>query len=333
MVAAEAAAAGAAIVLTDRCGVAECFAGRGALVVPYDEAKLRDALARLLGDPELRSRLGEEAREVARGVVVAARRSSSRRTSTAERSTLFSNMRDLAIVAPDPGFGGGGRALTEALWRAAEEVGREPQLHFLRNPRLPGADGRSRLHAIASRPRVASAARPRGVQAVARRAAGRRPAAPREDLLRVCAGGLVRLRRGALAPPVRLLGGDDRRRGVGGAARRRRRSSADGARCRRAHVAPARARDAAPRARAVGDLDRVAAFARRACGRARGADPGRARSRSTPSASRRSRTTSGSAGSTRRGSSSWGARPIRARTSRFCSTPSCGCANVCRTRG
>src|SRR3954470_948484 len=58
-------AAGAAIVVTDRCGVAECFAGRGALVVPYDEGPLRDALARLLGDPELRQRLGEEAREVA----------------------------------------------------------------------------------------------------------------------------------------------------------------------------------------------------------------------------------------------------------------------------
>src|SRR3954454_1869400 len=62
--------------------------------------------------------------------------SSSRRTSTAGRS----GMRDLAIVAPDPGFGGGSRALTEALWRAAEEGGREPQLHFLRNPRLPGGD-------------------------------------------------------------------------------------------------------------------------------------------------------------------------------------------------
>jgi len=49
-------------------------------------------------------------------------------------------MRDLAIVATDPAFGGGGRALTEALWRAAEEVGREPELHFLRNPRLPGDD-------------------------------------------------------------------------------------------------------------------------------------------------------------------------------------------------
>ena len=38
MVAAEAAAAGAPIVVTDRCGVAECFADRGALVVPYGEA-------------------------------------------------------------------------------------------------------------------------------------------------------------------------------------------------------------------------------------------------------------------------------------------------------
>jgi glycosyltransferase involved in cell wall biosynthesis len=65
MVAAEAAAAGAAIVVTDRCGVAECFAGRGAVVVPYEEARLRDALARLLDDRDLRRRLGEEAREVA----------------------------------------------------------------------------------------------------------------------------------------------------------------------------------------------------------------------------------------------------------------------------
>jgi glycosyltransferase involved in cell wall biosynthesis len=49
-------------------------------------------------------------------------------------------MRDFAIVAPDPGFAGGGRALTEALWRAVEGIGREPELHFLRNPRLPGSD-------------------------------------------------------------------------------------------------------------------------------------------------------------------------------------------------
>jgi glycosyltransferase involved in cell wall biosynthesis len=65
LVAGEAAAAGAAIVVTNRCGVAELFAQRGALVVPYAEAELRRALARLLSDQELRKRLGREAREVA----------------------------------------------------------------------------------------------------------------------------------------------------------------------------------------------------------------------------------------------------------------------------
>jgi glycosyltransferase involved in cell wall biosynthesis len=65
MVAAEAAASGAPIVVTDRCGVAECFDGRGALVVPYGEAELRDALSRLLDDAALRRRLGDEARTVA----------------------------------------------------------------------------------------------------------------------------------------------------------------------------------------------------------------------------------------------------------------------------
>ena len=40
-------------------------------------------------------------------------------------------MRDFAIIAPDPAFGGGGRALTEALWSAAEDLGREPDLRDL----------------------------------------------------------------------------------------------------------------------------------------------------------------------------------------------------------
>ncbi len=65
MVAAEAAAAGAPIVVTNRCGVAELLADRGALVVPYDETALRAALARLLQDGDLRARLGDEARSVA----------------------------------------------------------------------------------------------------------------------------------------------------------------------------------------------------------------------------------------------------------------------------
>jgi glycosyltransferase involved in cell wall biosynthesis len=66
MVAAEAAAAGAAIVLTDRCGVAELLGDRGALVVPCEAEPLREAIERLLADTELRRRLGEGARAVAR---------------------------------------------------------------------------------------------------------------------------------------------------------------------------------------------------------------------------------------------------------------------------
>ena len=65
MVAAEAAAAGIASVVTDRCGVAELLRDRGSLVVPYHEASLHDALARLLADESLRARLGDGGREVA----------------------------------------------------------------------------------------------------------------------------------------------------------------------------------------------------------------------------------------------------------------------------
>jgi glycosyltransferase involved in cell wall biosynthesis len=66
MVAAEAAAAGAAVVLTDRCGVAELLGGRGALVVPCETEPIRAAVERLLGDAELRRRLGDGGRAVAR---------------------------------------------------------------------------------------------------------------------------------------------------------------------------------------------------------------------------------------------------------------------------
>ena len=66
MVAAEAAAAGTASVVSDRCGVAEVLRERGALVIPYGEVALKDALARLLGDAGLRTQLGRGGREVAR---------------------------------------------------------------------------------------------------------------------------------------------------------------------------------------------------------------------------------------------------------------------------
>lgn len=67
-VAAEAAAAGTPVVLTDRCGVAELLDDRGALVVPCEIGAIRDAVARLLADAELRGRLGAGGAEVAREV-------------------------------------------------------------------------------------------------------------------------------------------------------------------------------------------------------------------------------------------------------------------------
>ena len=69
MAAAEAAAAGTPVVLTDRCGIAGFFEPGEALVVPYSAAAVTDALRRLLGDEALRASL-------AAGGVAAARRMS-----------------------------------------------------------------------------------------------------------------------------------------------------------------------------------------------------------------------------------------------------------------
>jgi len=65
LVAAEAAAAGTASVVSDRCGVAALLRDRAALVVPYDGVAVRDALRRLLADGDLRARLGSGGRAVA----------------------------------------------------------------------------------------------------------------------------------------------------------------------------------------------------------------------------------------------------------------------------
>jgi Glycosyltransferase len=65
IVAAEAAACGVPVVVTDRCGVAETL-GDAALVVPCSAVEIREAIARILGDPELRSRLAAAGPEVAR---------------------------------------------------------------------------------------------------------------------------------------------------------------------------------------------------------------------------------------------------------------------------
>ena len=50
-------------------------------------------------------------------------------------------MPDVALIGQDPGFGGGAQTLMEALWRAAEQLGREPELHYLRHRALDGREG------------------------------------------------------------------------------------------------------------------------------------------------------------------------------------------------
>jgi glycosyltransferase involved in cell wall biosynthesis len=65
MVAAEAAAAGKAILLTDRCGVAELLGPDGALIIPFDREAVKEGLEALLRDPTLRRRLGQQAKDVA----------------------------------------------------------------------------------------------------------------------------------------------------------------------------------------------------------------------------------------------------------------------------
>jgi glycosyltransferase involved in cell wall biosynthesis len=79
MVAAEAAAAGTPVIVSDRCGVAGFFRDGEALVVPYERSAVVDAISRVLSDDDLRERL-------ARGGPAAARRTSwDRVTDTQER--------------------------------------------------------------------------------------------------------------------------------------------------------------------------------------------------------------------------------------------------------
>ncbi len=68
MVAAEAAAAGTPVVVTDRCGVAALLGERAAVIVPPELEPLRKAIVRVLADPVLRERLAAAGREVAQEV-------------------------------------------------------------------------------------------------------------------------------------------------------------------------------------------------------------------------------------------------------------------------
>jgi glycosyltransferase involved in cell wall biosynthesis len=66
MVAAEAAAAGTPVIVSDRAGVAGFFRDDEAVVVRDRRDEVLAAIERVLGDPELRGRLAEGGREAAR---------------------------------------------------------------------------------------------------------------------------------------------------------------------------------------------------------------------------------------------------------------------------
>jgi glycosyltransferase involved in cell wall biosynthesis len=66
MAAAEAAAAGTPVVVSDRCGVAEAFREGEALVVPYEREAIVAAVERVAADPGLRAQLEAGALEAAK---------------------------------------------------------------------------------------------------------------------------------------------------------------------------------------------------------------------------------------------------------------------------
>jgi len=66
MVAAEAAAAGTPVIVSDRCGIATFFRDGEALVVPYEREAVVGAIRRVLADPSLREQLSRGGREAAR---------------------------------------------------------------------------------------------------------------------------------------------------------------------------------------------------------------------------------------------------------------------------
>ncbi len=66
MVAAEAAAAGTPVIVSDRCGIAGFFADGEALVVPYERRAVVEAIRRVLTDASLREQLARGGPEAAR---------------------------------------------------------------------------------------------------------------------------------------------------------------------------------------------------------------------------------------------------------------------------
>ena len=201
VVAAEAAACGSAIVLSDRCGVAELLADSAARrsrsgstpTAGRDREAARRTRRCATGSERPRAR--SPADDLGRR-----RRAAARALPARDRPVA-----DLLVVAPDPRFGGGSQAHVQAFVDAAAALGREPEVVFVPHPTL-----RPEERLLAARPRRAaaprSAARARSCRRCARRGRSGSPARSR------CTAGP------RSAPAARTPAGPARRSRTSGAA-------------------------------------------------------------------------------------------------------------------
>ena len=317
----------AAIVLTDRCGVAELFAERGALVVPYDESALREALQRVLQRrrPATAPRRGG-ARRRGRVVVAARRRAAGadlpagarrrdgprrdragpgfrRRRPRADRGAARAPRRSSAASRSSTSCATGGCPRRDAQGRSAAAASQlVPGFDAANVARVRGHDRASR----ARRAGASSSARP-SRRTATRAVLARRPFGcwvahlARRRMARATAGARPRADASRSRPARRYCARASGRRCAARACSGRSRPPSRHARRARGAASPRSAIRVVP---IPVDTDAVLAAA------------------TTPS---------GCASSSDRSSSSSAARTTRARTCRSCSTRSRGCARGCRT--
>ena len=200
MVAAEAAAAGVAVVLTDQCGVAE-------LLAAMRPSSFRGRRGHSSGDRDalLGRRRAEGADSVGRD------RPSPRSTSwdassiCRKASTLVSLPVDLAVVGQDPGFAGGALAQMQAFLAGARSLGRTPELVYVPHPTFAATTNHARIDSRCVRPA------PRGDAGWLLAFASRAPCGSRRRSQRM---GWLRL-----APGARTGAGSERRSTTSGSAR------------------------------------------------------------------------------------------------------------------
>ena len=135
MVAAEAAASGTPVVVTDQCGVAEPLSDAAVVIPLRRDGPARGARARARRARAARPTLGRGPGGRRCEFVAADGPAPGSALSHGAGKTAVI---DLAVLARDPRFGGGARAHFNAFWQAAMALGRSPELFYLAHPSLVG---------------------------------------------------------------------------------------------------------------------------------------------------------------------------------------------------